>query len=219
MGLRGFERRLENAVEGVFARAFRSGVRPVEIGRRVERVLDDERTVDVRGRTVVPNEFRVQLSELDHERYADVQDVLERELAETVRARARERGYSFLGPVSVAILSQPQLRTGRFQVGGRMSEGPGGTGAGSLVLPDGTRYPLGDRPVRMGRQADCDLLIDEPNASRHHAEIRPDGDGYLLTDLGSTNGTKVNDTLIDRYRLRDGDVVTIGSRHMRFEAL
>jgi pSer/pThr/pTyr-binding forkhead associated (FHA) protein len=71
----------------------------------------------------------------------------------------------------------------------------------------------------MGRQADCDLLIDEPNASRHHAEIRPDGDGYLLTDLGSTNGTKVNDTLIDRYRLRDGDVVTIGSRHMRFEAL
>ena len=59
VGLKGFERRLERMVEGVFARAFRSGLRPIEIGRRLVREIDDNRSVDVRGRTVVPNHFTV----------------------------------------------------------------------------------------------------------------------------------------------------------------
>ena len=82
MALKGFERRLERMVEGTFARIFRSGLRPVELGRRLVREMDDNRSVDVRGRTVVPNQYLVQVSEADLERFAEVRDSLERELAE-----------------------------------------------------------------------------------------------------------------------------------------
>ncbi|MEO6629528.1 MAG: DUF3662 domain-containing protein, partial [Aquihabitans sp.] len=72
MALKGFERRLERMVEGTFARIFRSGLRPVELGRRLVREMDDNRSVDVRGRTVVPNQFTVEVSEADDERFAEV---------------------------------------------------------------------------------------------------------------------------------------------------
>ena len=82
MALKGFERRLERMVEGTFSRIFRSGIRPVELGRRLVREMDDNRSVDVRGRTLVPNHFTVELSEADHEQFAEVGESLERELAE-----------------------------------------------------------------------------------------------------------------------------------------
>jgi hypothetical protein len=78
--LRSFERRLERLVEGVFARAFRSGLRPVEIGRRLVRELDDHRTIAVSGRTLVPNHFTVRLSADDHANFADMEDALRAEL-------------------------------------------------------------------------------------------------------------------------------------------
>ena len=73
MGLQQFERRLERLVEGVFAKAFRSGVQPVEIGRRLRREMDQHRSIGVRG-TMVPNHFTVAVSPTDHEnfqRFAD----------------------------------------------------------------------------------------------------------------------------------------------------
>ena len=71
MALKGFERRLERMVEGTFARIFRSTIRPVELGRRLVREMDDNRSVDVRGRTLVPNHFTVELSEVDFEQYSE----------------------------------------------------------------------------------------------------------------------------------------------------
>ena len=91
MALKGFERRLERMVEGTFARIFRSGIRPVELGRCLVREMDDNRSDDERGRTVVPNQFSVELSEADSERFAEVASSLERGLAEA----AREAGLQF----------------------------------------------------------------------------------------------------------------------------
>ena len=66
MGLQGIERGLERMVEGVFSRAFRSSLRPIELGRRLVREMDDHRSVDVKGRTIVPNDFSFGLSPQDH---------------------------------------------------------------------------------------------------------------------------------------------------------
>src|SRR6187401_2202505 len=103
MGIRGFERRLERMVEGVFARAFRSGLRPVELGRRMVREIDDNRSVDVRGRTVVPNHFDVQLRQEDLDRFAEIHSTLVRELSDAARDHARDEGYTFLGRVEVEL--------------------------------------------------------------------------------------------------------------------
>src|SRR5439155_25566299 len=192
VGLAGFERRLERMVEGVFARAFRSGLRPVELGRRLVREIDDNRSVDVRGRTVVPNHFTVQVSPDDNERFAEIQDTLVRELCDAAREHARDEGYTFLGPVEVELIADERMHTGAFQIEGRMREGTGGSGAGSLLLPTGERVVLGEHTISVGRMPESNIVLADPNVSRNHAEIRPKGTGYVVVDLESTNGTKVN---------------------------
>ena len=218
MGLRGFERRVERLVEGTFARAFRSGLRPVELGRRLTREMDDNRSVDVRGRTVVPNHFEVSLAKSDHDQFVDITDTLMRELSDAAREHARDEGYTFLGPVEVELVVDGRMHTGAFQIEGRMKEGAGGAGAGSLVLPTGERVVLGEYVVTMGRNPDSTIVLADPNVSRAHAEIRPRGTGFVVIDLGSTNGSKVNGTRISEHALADGDEIVLGNTHMRFEA-
>jgi hypothetical protein len=218
MGLKGFERRLERAVEGGFARLFRSGLKPVELGRKLTREMDDNRTVDVRGRTVVPNHFTVELSGTDHEAFAEIAETLERELAEAAREHARDEGYAFLGPVHVDLQVADDLRTGSFALTARMRPGEGGTGAGSLVLPTGDRVPLGEETITVGRLPESTIVLADPNVSRKHAEIRPRGSTFVVVDLGSTNGTRVNGIRINEHELVDGDEVAFGNTRMRFEA-
>jgi len=218
VGLKGFERRLERMVEGVFARAFRSGLRPVELGRRLVRELDDNRSVDVRGRTVVPNHFSIQLGADDHEQFADIHDTLTRELCDAAREHARDEGYTFLGPVEVEMVVDERMHTGAFQIEGRMREGTGGSGAGSLLLPTGERVVLGEHSLTVGRMPESNIVLADPNVSRNHAEIRPKGTGYVVIDLESTNGTKVNGIRVREQELVDGDELTFGNTRIRFEA-
>ncbi len=218
MGIRAFERRLERMVEGAFARAFKSGLRPVELGRRLVREMDDNRSVGVRGGTVVPNSFTVHLSSTDLEQLEGVQESLARELSDAAREHARDEGYGFMGPVEVEIEVDDGLHTGAFQIIGRMVEGPGGAGAGSIVLPSGERFTLTETLITVGRHPDSNLVLADPNVSRNHAEIRPNGDRYMVVDLKSTNGTRVNGVRIDSQVLEDGDEITFGNTRMRFEA-
>ena len=218
MALRGFERRLERMVEGTFSRLFRSTIRPVELGRRLVREMDDNRSVDVRGRTLVPNHFTVELPDTDFEQFAEVSEALQRELAESAREHARDEGYVFMGPVSVHLERSDRQHPGSFQIVGRMREGKGGQGAGSLVLPTGERLQLGEKVVTIGRRPECTLQLGDPNVSRNHAEIRPHGNGWVLVDLGSTNGSRVNGSRVSSHELREGDELVFGNTLLRFEA-
>jgi hypothetical protein len=218
MGIRGFERRLERLVEGAFARAFKSGLRPVELGRRLIREMDDGRSVGVRGGTVVPNQYTVHLSEDDQAQFEGVLEALARELADAAREHARDEGYRFMGPVEVIFEADPKLHTGAFEIIGRMVEGPGGVGAGSIVLPSGDRFELTESIVTIGRHPESNLVLGDPNVSRNHAEIRPQADSYVVVDLGSTNGSRVNGVKVTTQVLQDGDELTFGNTKMRFEA-
>jgi len=217
MGLQGFERGLERLVEGTFNKAFRSGLQPVEIGRRIARVLDDERTLGVSGRHVAPNNIGVYLASADADRFQAFADALARELAEAAREHARAEGYQFLGPVTVTLVADASLKKGSFDVVAEIAEGPGGQ-IGTLVLPDGHRVPLGDEPTVLGRNSDCTVPLSDPRASRRHAEIRSTANGFVVIDLDSMNGTVVNGASVREKVLHDGDQITIGTTVMRFEA-
>ena len=218
MGLQSLERRLERMVEGVF-RGSRSAIRPIELGRRLVREMDDQRSVDVKGRRVVPNDFKIQLSARDLDGFSDIRDVLQAELVEAAREYAREEGYHFMGPVRVDLVADEAMRPGRFVVMATLRQSSGGVGAGSLVLPSGQRIALGDRPVTIGRMGECTVPLNDQNVSRRHAEIRPGRGAYVVNDLGSTNGTMVNGTRIaGEQRLSDGDILSFGSTYVRFEA-
>lgn len=217
MGLQGFEQRLERLVEGTFNKAFRSGLQPVEIGRRITRVIDAGRTLGVSGRPVVPNNIGVYLSPADSERFRSFAEVLARELAEAARQHARDEGYQFLGPVTVTLVADESLKKGSFDVVAEIAEGPGGQ-VGSVVLPDGRRVRLGEDPTVLGRNSDCTVPLSDPRASRRHAEIRATAEGFVVADLDSMNGTKVNGVPVREHLLHDGDEIAVGATVMRFEA-
>ncbi len=110
MGLQSLERRLERMVEGVF-RGSRAAIRPIELGRRLVREMDEQRSVDVKGRRIVPNDFLIHLSPRDLAGFDDIHDVLQAELVEAAREYAREEGYHFMGPVRVQLAGddEPKL--------------------------------------------------------------------------------------------------------------
>jgi hypothetical protein len=214
VGLQGFERRLEKLVEGGFGKAFPSGLQPVEVGRKVTRTLDAERTMGVDGVPIAPNNVGVYLAPQDFDRFQDFADALARELAEVAREHARAEGYHFVGPVTVTLVADDELHPGECDIAAEIHEGGR---VGSLVLPDGRRIPLGEDTAMIGRSPDSTVVIADPRASRRHAEIRPSGHGFVVADLGSMNGTVVNGASVREHTLRDGDELRIGSTTLRFE--
>jgi len=216
MGLQQFEERLERLVEGTLSKPFRSSLQPIEIGRRLTREMDLHRRVGVRG-LIAPNSFTVTLSPADVDRFANFIDALSRELADAAREHARIEGYSFVGPVDVQVYEGSRLRPGRFVVTAEVVEGPEEGPYAELVLPDGSRVELGDGPVTLGRLPECDIVLNDPNVSRRHAEFRRTADGVVVTDLGSTNGTRVNGVPVREQQLVSGDEITVGSTTVVFE--
>ena len=206
---------MERLVEGVFAKAFRSGLQPVEVGRRMTREMDLGRTVGVRG-VIAPNHFLITIDPSDHERFVSYEEALLRELADAAREHAKDEGYRFVGPVTVD-LQTAGVGAGVFMLEAEVREGPGGGPYAALVLGDGTRVELGEDPACIGRLDECEVQLTDKNVSRRHAEVRREGAGYVLIDLDSTNGTRVNGARVKRRDLVDGDEVTVGATALRFE--
>lgn len=222
--LRDFERRLGNLVEGFFAATFRSGLQPVELAKRLIREMGANRTVGVRE-VWAPNRFVFTLSEQDGQRFEQAEHALVAELARVVRETAAERGWGLVGPPEIEFEVDESLSKGRFGCQASFVEGeeelPPQAGEGAtLTLFEGGRasrtFQLGASPVTLGRLPECDVVVSDPGASRQHARIRSTGAEYVLTDLGSTNGTLVNDEAVRERVLNDGDRITIGETVLEF---
>ncbi|MFL6239005.1 MAG: FhaA domain-containing protein [Actinomycetes bacterium] len=230
--LQRFERRLETLVEGAFAKAFRSGVQPVEIAGALQRETTDRAVIVGQGRTLVPNQFVVELGFADHERLEPYGDTLGEEFARMLTEYGAEEHYTFVGPVRVRFEEADDIDTGRYRIRSDVVRGaiPAPSMAhiptqGNPVLvlapgsPEETSYPLAARSTVLGRADDCDLRVVDPGASRRHAEVRR-VDDHLVTvvDLGSTNGTLVNGERAGQADLRDGDTITIGETTFTFRS-
>ena len=125
MGLIGrFEKGLDRAVNGVFAKAFRSEVQPVEIASALRREMDDKAAVVTRDRTISPNTFVVELGKADHERLGEWEQALGDELGAAVHDHARQQRYAFVGPVVVGFEEAEDLDTGVFRIRSATEAGP-----------------------------------------------------------------------------------------------
>jgi len=209
----------------MFATTFRSGLQPVELAKRLMREMDANKTVGVRE-VWAPNRYLFTLSEHDAERFEQAEHALISELRQVVRDAATERGWGLVGRPDIEFEIDEDLGKGRFQCVASFVESEGelapqavGADRGTLVhLGDGQRYPLVDASATIGRLSECDVVVDDPGASRQHATIRRTGSGFLLTDLGSTNGTLVNDQSVQEHVLQDGDRITIGETVLEFQS-
>jgi hypothetical protein len=119
MVLRAIEQKIEALFEGVFGRAFRTNVQPVELARRLAKEMDDHRTVSV-SRVYVPNEYTVYLSTADHEQFTGYEQSLVGELEEYLQEHAKRESYALLTPPRVLIEVDDDLELGEFGIATRM---------------------------------------------------------------------------------------------------
>jgi Protein of unknown function (DUF3662)/FHA domain len=244
--LRQIEHKIESLFEGIFGRAFRTHVQPVELARKLAKEMDEGKTVSV-SRVYVPNEYSVYLAPGDRDQFESYEESLVDELQQYLAEHARREEYALLSPPRVIFNSDGDLSLGEFGIATRMVQPRGGPslperepsatmiyrpsqpptqavtpeelGVGRELVSlnlNGRKHELTKQRTVIGRSRDCDIQIEDPSASRRHAEVRQEGTAYWIVDLDSTNGLEVNGLRTQRAKLDHGDKITIGSTEISF---
>jgi hypothetical protein len=224
--LQRFEQRLEGAVTGAFARAFRSAVQPVEIAAALQREVDNSAHILSRDRMLVPNDFTVELSPSDFERLNPFSTTLADELETLVKEHVAEQRYTMPGQFEISFTMVNDLSTGRFRVrskttaavtpvaGQRMTD-TAVRSADVILEVNGMRHPLSPPGVVIGRGNEADLKIDDPGISRRHAQIKIHQSGaettVTIVDLDSTNGVVLNGHRVATAVVADGSEIRLGN--------
>lgn len=209
-----FERGLERAVNGAFAKTFRSGLQPVEITAALRRELDTKAAVVSRDRILVPNEFHVRLAPVDHDRMVALGSTLTDELTQLVQQHAVAQRYSFAGGISIDFRTDPGLAQGMVEVDSASVKGDV-TWTPVLEI-DGVTHPITQARTVIGRGSDADITVDDTGTSRRHVEILWDGKRAQVNDLGSTNGSKLDGRPVTKALLPPDSVIDIGRTRIVF---
>jgi FhaA, N-terminal domain/FHA domain len=188
MVLRSVERKIESLFEGIFGRAFRTNVQPVELARKLAKEMDDHRTVSV-SRVYVPNEYTVYLSPGDREQFESYEDNLRSELQEYLAEHARREDYALLSPTRVLMETDADLDVGEFGIATRM------------VHPD----------RRRGAEPEADLepgatmiykpkAVSEPTQAASPEELGVEQELVTLSWNGSSHQVKERRVVIGRSK-------------------
>jgi hypothetical protein len=238
--LRSLETKIADLVEGAFGRAFRSEITPVEIARRLVREMDRHRQSSLSS-TLVPNEYFVWLSPGDRRHFAPIEESLIEELATHLLEHARAERLALPSRPQIHLRTDERLSLGECGIEARLvnTPAPPPRVAVSQAAPEafaleepvagevlaqayldigGRRVAIAPGGSVIGRGSQADIVIAAHEVSRRHAQIVPDRDGWILTDLGSTNGVRLNGRPLGvPARLADGDVIELGAVELIFE--
>ncbi len=219
------EGQLERLVEGTFARLFASGVPAHELAVRLARAMEDSLAEGSDGRPLAPDQYTLRLHPSDAAKMLAVDAELSRRLEDELPVVARASGLALLRPPTVRILADAQVpprgicvEAGHSQRAGEtvgmtpVDPAPPQTPPASayLIVNGGRHFPLGQPLVNIGRRPDNHLVLDHPGVSRRHAQLRLQAGRYVLYDLGSSSGTRVNNHAVHRQALAAGDVISLG---------
>jgi hypothetical protein len=144
--LRNIEHKLEGLFEGVFGRAFRTHVQPVELARKLVKEMEDHRVISV-SRVYAPNEYTVYLGPADREQFSSYEDSLKSELQEYIAENARRERYELLSPPEVKFETDDDLDMGEFGIATRMVQGATGAPAQLPPQPEAGATMVYRKPV------------------------------------------------------------------------
>ena len=230
-----FEQFMQDSVEGSVARLFRSPVQPAEIAKRLERAMESQQTIGVK-RVIVPSLYRAYLHPQDFAAFQPIRSEIEREMANYLSDLAGERSFTMLEHPRVELAEDSSVPRRGIQVVAEMATAaqasdtthvmsvaaqPAPTrGSSALLLlqsPSGPQpIPVESTTVSLGRGLSNDVILEDTRVSRHHAQLRYKNRRFWITDLGSTNGTFVNNERVSETVLRDGDVLSLGGLELTF---
>jgi hypothetical protein len=189
MVLRAVERKIEALFEGVFGRAFRTNVQPVELARKLAKEMDDHRAVSV-SRVYVPNEYTVFLSPGDREQFESYEDNLRSELQEYLSDHARREDYALLSAARVLMETDADLDVGEFGIATRM------------VHPDrrGGAEPVADLEPGATMIYKPKAAVPEPTQAVSAEELGVEQELVTLSWNGSSHEVKERRVVIGRSR-------------------
>jgi hypothetical protein len=189
----------------VFAIARRRGIRPITIGRQLVATMDD---IALSNNGNVPSTYKVLVSPSNLELLSPTLKPLAHELRQAITHHATYEGYSLAGEAVITfehdenlgsaecVIQPSKVSSVRTATTEPVEAKPAERQIHALVLDDGTRFELTNDKNVIGRQTTCDIVIADHNVSRVHAEIRVVHGTWQIDDRGSTNGTRVNGTVI-----------------------
>ena len=215
----------------MFARAYATSIRPIAFGRDLLAFID---AIDHEQAT--PSSYTITINTLDHEAFNDIESHLLRELAEAATQHCEQQDYKHDDPISVVFISSEDIRKGTFLGSSSAVEAISKESVdqtrnpaqiiaeikpivgAALILSTGQRIVLDNDTVKVGRQDSCRVVFNDSNVSREHAQLRRGPDGWIILDLGSTNGTTINgQKILSEQLLINNDELAFGTSTARFE--
>jgi hypothetical protein len=244
--LASLERFFERLFEGQSARLFHTKLQPIQLQRRVERAMEAGRVRDG-DRTVVPHRFAVHLAAPDLAALREAHPTLAADLADAALEFARSHHYRLADRPTVALVADVAVEPGDAIVAAGVepehvddaalvgpTAGPTADQTAVFVVPtvdapkarlrevrpDGTSrtFQVDGRPLTIGRAPDNSLVLFDGRVSRHHARLYGRRGALLLADLGSTNGSWVNDRRVEEMALGEGDRIRVGDTTLVVES-
>jgi hypothetical protein len=245
--LRNIEQKLEGLFEGTFNKAFKSEVQPIEIARKLAKEMSDSKTVSISRTYVpnqytvyLSPQDRQTFEGWEDAARKELSDYLlqyarDEGLTLTTRptvdfATDDRLGVGEFG-IQAMLIQAPESEEAEPQQADfghtmvyspsqdvrRLDPRDAPAHGKAFLVGAGKRTVLSGSRVLLGRSRDCDIQLDDPNTSRRHAEVRREGHAWVVADLGSTNGIKVNGSRVAEAELHPGDEVTLGLVRLRFE--
>ena len=211
----------------MFAIARRRGIRPITIGRQLVATMDN---IALSNNGQVPSTYKILVSPSNLELLNPTLKPLAHELRQAIAHHATYEGYSLAGEAVVTfehdeqlgplecVIQPSKVSSVRSAPVTPIETKPATRRVHALVLDDGTRFELTNDKYSIGRQTTCDIVIADHNVSRIHAELKVVHDSWRIDDRGSTNGTRVNGSMIvEPTSLASGDVIAFGAVNIHFE--
>lgn len=194
----------------------------------------------------VPNDLTIYISVKDYDHLQKIFSKMIVELENYILAHAEEKDYRFPSDVKIAIEKDEDLKVGDLRIETRLNEetlekaketknnshtqiisaeeaaelGLYSSENEALLihLETGSKYSIDKDIIKIGRLEDNDIIISDPSVSRHHAELSREGPTYIIRDLGSTNGSKINQSPMKEAILEDEDCITLGKTDFIFRS-
>ena len=215
----------------MFARAYATSIRPIAFGRDLLAFID---AID--HEQAIPSSYTVTINTFDHEAFNDIESHLLRELAEAATQHCEQQDDKHDDPISVVFRVTDDIQKGTFLVSSGAVEAISKESVdqarnsaqiiaeikpivgAALILSTGQRIVLDNDTVKVGRQDSCRVVFNDSNVSREHAQLRRGPDGWMVLDLGSTNGTTINgQKILSEQLLINNDELAFGTSTARFE--
>jgi hypothetical protein len=221
--------RLRPRLDEILPRLTGTHLSSAELALQFSREIREGSRKDAHGSRFAPDQYTLTLSPKDITAAEKTVSAVQEELSQTLGEAVRESGFAMQRTPHITVATDPTLRRGQARLIAWHSRDPlqmaetvaspdgsaTGIPGGAFLIVEGRRhFPLTTEIVKIGRSTDNDLLLGDPHVSRKHAELRAQGGRYVVHDLDSTAGIRVNGELVRTKTLEPGDVITLAEVEM-----